>query len=56
MSWGRQTIAALVALTATLVGFSGAVGDRLALPLLGFGLIVALTLGGRSPRSLRDSR
>ena len=57
MTWGgRQTIAALVALTATFVGFSGLLGERFSFPLIGFGLLVALTLGGRAPRSLRGDQ
>jgi hypothetical protein len=57
MSWKRQAIAASVALTATLVGFSGVVVDeRVAATLLAFGLLFALGLGGRPAPPLRGSR
>jgi|SoiMetStandDraft_2_1073263.scaffolds.fasta_scaffold1171871_1 hypothetical protein len=56
MSWTRQVIAALVALTATLLGFSGMlVDERVAATLVAFGLLVALGLGGRPARRLRGN-
>jgi len=56
MSWTRQVIAALVALAATLLGFSGMlVDERVAATLVAFGLLVALGLGGRPARRLRGN-
>ena len=55
MSWKRQAIAATIALTSTFVGFSGVVDERLSATLLGFGLLVALSLGGRPTRPLRGN-
>lgn len=54
MSWRRQ-VAATIALTATLVGFSGIVSEQLAATLIGIGLLVALGLGGRPTRRLRGN-
>ena len=57
MNWRRQAIAASIALTTTLVGFSGVVVDeRLGATLVGIGLLLALGLGGRPERPLRGSR
>ena len=57
MSWKRQAIAASIALSATLLGYSGAVVDeRLAAALMGCGFLIALGLGGRPPRPLRGNR
>jgi hypothetical protein len=57
MSWKRQAIAASIALTATLVGFSGVVVDeRVAASLVAFGLLFALGLGGRPAPPLRGNQ
>ena len=39
--------AAAIALTSTFVGFSGVVGEQISATLVGIGLLVALSLGGR---------
>ena len=55
MSWRRQVTAATIALTATLVGFSGLVDEQFSATLVGIGLLVALSLGGRPARPLRGN-
>jgi hypothetical protein len=57
MSWKRQVIAASIAFTATVVGFSGVVVDeRVAATVVGSGLLFALGLGGRPAPPLRGNQ
>jgi hypothetical protein len=57
MTRDRHSVAAAVALAATMIGFAGVTGEGVSMLLITFGLIVAITLRSRpGRRPMRGNR